>query len=59
MTVFVKVPKIKGVLRGNCCETFHNIPQKTPKKEFTRKEFFNALDDFSEHLHQEYLIKLQ
>ena len=27
-----KIPKMSGVLRGNCCETCRNIPQKTPLK---------------------------
>ena len=35
-----KMPKISGVLRGNCCETCCNILQKTPMNGFmglTRK----------------------
>ena len=31
------MPKATGVLRGNCCETCRNIPQKTPMDEFTKK----------------------
>ena len=32
-----KIPKMSGVLRGNCCETCRNIPQKTPMNGFTKK----------------------
>ena len=32
-----KIPKMSGVLRGNCCETCRNIPQKAPMKKFTMK----------------------
>ena len=31
-----EIPKISGVLRGNCCEHFHNISHKKPMKEFTK-----------------------
>ena len=34
-----KIPKIIDVLRGNCCETYRDIPQKTLMKEFTKKKF--------------------
>ena len=34
-----KILKISGALRGNCCENCRNIPQKTPMKEFTTKNF--------------------
>ena len=33
-----KIPEMSGVLRGNCCEICHNIPQKTPMDEFTKKD---------------------
>ena len=33
-----KIPKMSGVLRGNCFETC-NIPQKTPMKKFTKKNY--------------------
>ena len=32
-----KTPKISGVLQGNCCETFHNLPQKTNMDKFNKK----------------------
>ena len=32
------IPKISGVLRGNCCESCRNIPSKIPMKEFTEKK---------------------
>ena len=32
-----KTPKWSGILRGNCCETYRNIPQKTSTNEFTKK----------------------
>ena len=32
-----KIPKIKGVLRSNCCKTCRDIPRKTPMTEFTKK----------------------
>ena len=32
-----KIPEISGVLRGNCCETCHYIPQKMPMMEFIKK----------------------
>ena len=28
---------MSGILRGNCCETCRNIPQKTPMNGFTKK----------------------
>ena len=31
-----EIPKISGVLRGNCCENFRNISHKKPMKEFTK-----------------------
>ena len=34
-----KIPRMSGVLRGNCCETCLNIPQKSPINEFTEKKF--------------------
>ena len=37
-----KIPKVSGVLGGNSCEIFRNIPQKTPMK----------TDAFSELLQQ-------
>ena len=27
-----KIPKMTGLLRGNFCEAYHNIPQKTPRR---------------------------
>ena len=36
-----KIPKMSGVLRGNCCETCRNIPQKEPMKKFYQQEFFS------------------
>ena len=48
-----KIPKIRSVLQGNCCETCRNIPQKTPMNgEFTKKkeEFFDKTDAFSKRL---------
>ena len=51
-----KIPKISGVLRGNCCEACRNIPKKTqqqPMKKFTNKNsltrqmlFRNAYSNF-------------
>ena len=32
-----KIPKMSGVLRGNCCEICRNIPQKTPMNGCTNK----------------------
>ena len=32
-----KIPKVSGVLRGNCREGCLSIPQKTPMKEFAKK----------------------
>ena len=32
-----KIPKMNGVLEGNFCETCRNIPQKTNKNYFTKK----------------------
>ena len=32
-----KIPKMSGVLRGNCCETCRNIPQKTHMNGFIKK----------------------
>ena len=32
-----KTPKVSDVLRGNCCQTCRNIPQKTPMKKLTKK----------------------
>ena len=36
-----KIPKMSRVLRGNCCETCRNIPQKEPMKKFYQQEFFS------------------
>ena len=33
-----KIPKINGVVRGKCYETYRNIPQKTPMKEFAKRK---------------------
>ena len=41
-----------SVLRGNCCETCRNIPQKTPNEGVYQEEFFNKKDAFPEHLQQ-------
>ena len=41
-----KIPKMSGVLRGNCCDTCSDIPQKWVYQE----EFFNKIDAFSECL---------
>ena len=43
-----RIPKMSDVLRGNCCETCSNIPQK-------QEEFLNKADVFSKHL-QELLL---
>ena len=32
-----KIPKMSDVARGNCCETYRNISQKTPMKEFAKR----------------------
>ena len=34
-----QIPKMSGFLRGNSCETCHNIPQKTPMNGFIKKNF--------------------
>ena len=34
---------MSGILRGNCCETCHNIPQKTPVNGFTKKNFLKLM----------------
>ena len=47
---------MSGVLRGNCCETCRNIPQrKTPYEWVYQEKFFNKTDAFSERL-QQFLI---
>ena len=28
---------MRCVLQGNCCKTYHSIPQKTPMKKFAKK----------------------
>ena len=43
-----KIPKMSVVLRGNCCETCRNIPQKTSMKKFTRKNSLTRQMHFSE-----------
>ena len=49
------LPKMSGVLRGNCCETCRNIFQKTPMNGFTKKNsltrqmlFLNVCSNFLE-----------
>ena len=44
---------MSGALRGNCCETCCNIPQKTPMNGFTKKNslrkqmfFWNVYSNF-------------
>ena len=53
-----KLPKISDVLRGNCCETCHNIPQKNTHEWVSQEEFFNKTDAFSERLQQRLIKKL-
>ena len=36
-SIMKKITKMSGVLRGNYCETFRNIPQKAPMNGFTKK----------------------
>ena len=43
---------MSGVLRGNCCETCHNIPQKIPTKKFTKKNSLTRQMQFLEQLQQ-------
>ena len=43
-----EIPKISGVLRGNCCENFRNISHKKTYEEVYQDEFFNKRDSFSE-----------
>ena len=53
-----KLPKMSDVLRGNCCETCHNIPQKNTHEWVSQEEFFNKTDAFSERLQQRLIKKL-
>ena len=46
-----KIPKMDGVLRGNCCQTCRNIPLKTPMKKLTMKDSL-IREAFSECLQQ-------
>ena len=32
-----QIPKMNDILRGNCCETCRNTPQKTLMNGFTKK----------------------
>ena len=41
---------MSGVLRDNCCETCHNIPQKIPMKKFTKKNSLTRQMQFLEQL---------
>ena len=47
---------MSGPLRGNYCESCRNIPQKTPIKEFTKKNSLTR-HSFSEPLQQFFINK--
>ena len=49
---------MSGVLRGNCCETCPNIPQKNTYEWVYQEEFFNKTDAFSKSLQQLLINKL-
>ena len=53
-----KMPKMSRVLRSNCRETCHNIPQKKPYEWVYQEDFINKTDNFSESL-QQFLINCQ
>ena len=53
-----KIPKMSGVLRGNCGETCRNIPQKTPMNGFTKKSSLTRRMLFLERLQQLLINKI-
>ena len=36
-SIMKQIPKMSGILRGNCCETCRNIPRKTPTNVVSKK----------------------
>ena len=47
--IMEKILKMSGVLRSNCCETCRNIPQKTPVKEFIKKNSLTRQINKTDH----------
>ena len=56
-SIMAKIPKMNGVLRGNCCETCRNIPHKNTYEGVHQEEFSNKTDAFSKCLHNLFINK--
>ena len=45
-SVMKQIQKMSCIVRGNCCETCRNIPQKNSYEWVCQEEFFNKADAF-------------